>query len=438
MKTRSKLGRFCCALLAALLLVTSVGVPTESDAATKHPYYIQINRKQNCVTVYKLDDKGKYTIPVKAMACSVGVNNATPTGTFSISNQYRWHTLMGNVYGQYCSRIVGGVLFHSVYYSAADPSTLAYNSYNRLGSAASHGCVRLNVADAKWIYDNCSSGTKVRIYDGNDPGPLGKPNPVRIDTSSGYRGWDPTDPNPKNPWRKMAPTIKGVKNITVERCAKKPNLKKGITATDYKGKSLKIRVKGKLNMKKAGKYTITYQTTDSLSRTTTVKRVIIVKDTKKPTVTVKKKNISLTETQDKKLSEKQVIALLKKNVTAKDSGEVLSSKYVMIDADELLDAILNEEDGNYKVTVYAKDLAGNKSKKVTFHVNYTAPKDDTDDSDDPNTENPDGNNTEKPDDNSQNNNTENPDQNSENHTENPDSNQTQTLNANTENNTTEN
>ena len=424
MKTRSKLGRFCCALLAALLLVTSVGAPTESDAATKHPYYIKINRRQNCVTVYKLDEKGKYTIPVKAMACSVGVNNATPTGTFSISNQYRWHTLMGNVYGQYCSRIVGGVLFHSVYYSAADPSTLAYNSYNRLGSAASHGCVRLNVADAKWIYDNCSSGTKVRIYDGNDPGPLGKPNPVRIDTSSRYRGWDPTDPNPKNPWRKMVPTIKGVKNITVERCAKKPNLKKGITATDYKGKSLKIRVKGKLNMKKAGKYTITYKTTDSLSRTTTVKRVITVKDTKKPTVTVKKKNISLTETQDKKLSEKQVIALLKKNVTVKDSGDVLSAKYVTVSADELLDAILNEEDGNYKVTVYAKDLAGNKSKKVTFHVNYTAPKDDTDKPDDNNTDKPDDNNqdnnTEQPDDNNQDNNTEQPDDNNnqDNNTEN--------------------
>lgn len=405
MKTKSKFGRFCCALLAALMLLTSVGVPTDTYAATnKHPYYIKVNRRQNCVTVYKLDEKGKYTIPVKAMACSVGVNNATPTGTFHISNQYRWHTLMGNVYGQYCSRIVDGVLFHSVYYSDTDPSTLAYNSYNRLGTAASHGCVRLNVADAKWIYDNCSSGTTVKIYDGNDPGPLGKPTPVRIDTSSKYRGWDPTDPSKDNPWRKMAPTIKGVKNLTVERLAKKPNLKTGITATDYKGKSLKIKLTGKLNMKKAGKYTITYQTTDSLSRTTTVKRVIIVKDTKKPTVTVKKKTISLTETQDKKLSEKQVIALLKKNVTAKDSGEVLASKYVTIDADELLDAILNEEDGNYKVTVYAKDLAGNKSKKVTFHVNYTAPKDDTDDSDDQNTENPDGNNTENPGDN----NTENP------------------------------
>ena len=418
MKTRSKLIRLCCAMLAALMLLTSVGAPTETYAATsQHTYYIKINRKQNCVTVYKKDEKGKYTIPVKAMACSVGVNNATPTGTFAISNQYRWHTLMGNVYGQYCSRIVGGVLFHSVYYSTTDPSTLAYNSYNRLGTAASHGCVRLNVADAKWIYDNCDSGTKVTIYDSNDPGPLGKPTPVRIDTSSSYRGWDPTDPSPNNPWRKMAPKINGIKNLTVERLAKKPDLKKGITATDYKGTSLKIRLTGKLNMKKTGKYTITYKTTDSLNRTTTVKRVITVKDTKKPTVTVKKKTISITETTDKTYTEKQLIALLKKNVTAKDSGETLASKYVTIQADGLLDAVVyNKEDGTYKVTVYAKDVAGNKSKKVTFKVKYTAPKDDTDDSDNNNTENPDDNNTENPDD-TETDNSGNQDQ--DNNTENP-------------------
>lgn len=429
MKTKSKFGRFCCALFAALMLLTSVGVPTDTYAATnKHPYYIKINRRQNCVTVYKLDEKGKYTIPVKAMACSVGVNNATPIGTFHISNQYRWHTLMGNVYGQYCSRIVDGVLFHSVYYSDTDPSTLAYNSYNRLGTAASHGCVRLNVADAKWIYDNCSSGTTVKIYDGNDPGPLGKPTPVRIDTSSKYRGWDPTDPSKDNPWRKMAPTIKGVKNLTVERLAKKPNLKTGVTATDYKGKSLKIRLTGKLNMKKAGKYTITYKTTDSLSRTTTVKRVITVKDTKKPTVTVKAKNISITETTEETYTEKQVIALLKKNVTAKDSGETLAAKYVTVEADDLLDAItLNKEDGTYKVTVYAKDVAGNKSKTVTFKVKYTAPKDDSDDN---NTENPGDNNTENPGDNS----TENS---GDNNTDHPGDNTTDNSNGTTNTTTTE-
>ncbi len=77
---------------------------------------------------------------------------------------------MGSVYGQYCSRITGGVLFHSVFYSTTNPGTLAYNSYNRLGTTASHGCVRLNVADAKWIYDNCPSGTLVNIYDSNKRG----------------------------------------------------------------------------------------------------------------------------------------------------------------------------------------------------------------------------------------------------------------------------
>lgn len=103
--------------MAALMLLVFAGTPVTTQAA-KLPYYIKINRQQNCVTVYALDSKGKYTKPVKAFACSVGVNNATPTGTFSIPAKYRWHTLMGGVYGQYCSRIHGGVLFHSVFYSS--------------------------------------------------------------------------------------------------------------------------------------------------------------------------------------------------------------------------------------------------------------------------------------------------------------------------------
>ena len=216
-------------LNAMLWLARSVfaGTPVTTQAA-KLPYYIKINRQQNCVTVYALDSKGKYTKPVKAFACSVGVNNATPTGTFSIPAKYRWHTLMGGVYGQYCSRIHGGVLFHSVFYSSQDPSRLAYNSYNRLGQTASHGCVRLNVEDAKWIYDNCPVGTKVTIYDSKDPGPLGKPTPIRIDVNSPYRGWDPTDPDPRNPWLKLRPTIKGIKNKTIERTNSKVDLKKGV------------------------------------------------------------------------------------------------------------------------------------------------------------------------------------------------------------------
>ena len=34
----------------------------------------------------------------------------------------------------------------------------------RLGINASHGCVRLNINNAKWIYDNIPRGTKVVVY----------------------------------------------------------------------------------------------------------------------------------------------------------------------------------------------------------------------------------------------------------------------------------
>ena len=398
--------RIFCVLLALVMLVTVVVQPQETYAASTKPYYIRINRQQNCVTIYKLDEKGKYTIPVKAMACSVGVNNATPTGTFPLSTKYRWHELMGSVYGQYCSRgsvygqycsrITGGVLFHSVFYSTKNPSTLAYNSYNRLGTTASHGCVRLNVADAKWIYDNCPSGTLVNIYDAKDPGPLGKPTPVKIDVTSKYRGWDPTDPDVNNPWRKMAPKINGIKNITVERLAKAPNLKKGVTATDYKGKNVKVTVSGKVNMKKTGKYRITYKAKDSLSNVTTKYIYVTVKDTKKPVVKAKKKTITIKG----ELSEKNLIKKIRQNVTATDSGEKLSSKYVTVNAKTLLKAMKNKKYGTYNVTVVAKDKAGNKSKKITIKVKYVNPNPKPDKPDD--TEQPDDNtndDNQKPDDN---------------------------------------
>ena len=67
------------------------------------------------------------------------------------------------------------------------------NAYNMLGSPASHGCVRLCVRDAKWIYDNCALGMQVDIYDSPDPGPLGQGPIVRITNPN--QNWDPTDPN---------------------------------------------------------------------------------------------------------------------------------------------------------------------------------------------------------------------------------------------------
>ena len=54
----------------------------------------------------------------------------------------------------------------------------------------------------KWIFDNISDGTTVRIYDGSLPSGVTKPSAQKISSSSNNKGWDPTDPDPNNPWRK--------------------------------------------------------------------------------------------------------------------------------------------------------------------------------------------------------------------------------------------
>lgn len=144
---------------------------------------------------------GNYTIPYKSMVCSCGI--ATPKkGTYNLNYKYRWLALMGGVYGQYCTRITGNILFHSVpYLRNGDESSLEYWEYDKLGTSASAGCIRLTVEDAKWIYENCSSNTRVTFFSSNDTGPLGKPSSAKISNSS-ERNWDPTDSNPNNPWNK--------------------------------------------------------------------------------------------------------------------------------------------------------------------------------------------------------------------------------------------
>lgn len=168
------------------------------------PYYIKVNRKQNCITVYQLDEDGEYTLPYKAMICSTGLYNATPRGTFQLSTKYLWRELYGGVYGQYATRIHGGVLFHSVPYRRKSKNSLCTDKYNKLGQQASMGCIRLTVEDAKWIAENCPSGTVVEIYDDDDPGPLGKPESQKIDLDNPNKGWDPTDPDFENPWHQLS------------------------------------------------------------------------------------------------------------------------------------------------------------------------------------------------------------------------------------------
>ena len=170
------------------------------DAKDGYPYLLAVNRKASVVTVYSVDAAtNRYAVPFMAMVCSGGTD--TPTGYYSTPVNYSWRLLVGPSYGQYATRIYSGYLFHSVPYYSQHKDDVEYDEFNKLGTIASLGCIRLAVVDVKWIYDNCPLGTPVVIYDDEDPGPMGKPGTIYTDpTDEAKRGWDPTDPDPANPW----------------------------------------------------------------------------------------------------------------------------------------------------------------------------------------------------------------------------------------------
>lgn len=179
---------------------------TVKSCKTKKPinttYYLRANCRTNVTIVYAKNFSGKY-VAVKSLTTSCGTSGKTKAilGTHYTQAKYRWKYMHENCYTQYATRITGHYLFHSIPYSKAKPNTMWYNSYNKLGNFASAGCVRLRAVDAKWIYDHCPIKTKtVVVYSKTDP--LKKQSIARINTKSKNRVWDPTDPDPKNPWKK--------------------------------------------------------------------------------------------------------------------------------------------------------------------------------------------------------------------------------------------
>lgn len=184
-----------------------------ADITSNTSYYVMVNYQANTITVYSKNDDGSYS-PIKAITCSTG--RATPrSGVYPLKSKREWWQLMGGVWGHYTSHITGNILFHSVPYMSADPSTLEYWEYDKLGTAASAGCVRLTTADAKWIFENIPSGTPIEFYASSDPGPLGKPGTIKISWNTECRGWDPTDTNPNNPWKNQMPEVETEPDVEV-------------------------------------------------------------------------------------------------------------------------------------------------------------------------------------------------------------------------------
>lgn len=120
--------------------------------------WLMLTDTSGCRTAIYYGHHGAWK-PVKEWICSPGAL-ATPTvaGEFTVTG--KGYSFGNGFTCYYYTQFYGDYLYHSVLYYQ--------NSFRvmdgRLGMHLSHGCVRLDIDNAKWIYDNIPYGTKVVIW----------------------------------------------------------------------------------------------------------------------------------------------------------------------------------------------------------------------------------------------------------------------------------
>ena len=122
-------------------------------------YLVYVDTNAQVTNVYK-GNLNNWSL-IKSMSCSTGKKGSeTPTGVFDVREKDEW--FFSERYqqgGKYWIQFQGDYLFHSVPY-AKDKKTILDTT---LGTAASHGCIRLSLEDSKWLYETINAGTKVII-----------------------------------------------------------------------------------------------------------------------------------------------------------------------------------------------------------------------------------------------------------------------------------
>ena len=128
------------------------------DSSTK--WLIMTNVTTHMVGVFYRN--GSYWDLRREFCSSTGApESPTVEGEFSVQSKMQYFGT-SSYRCWYATQFYGNYLFHSVLYNVeSEPRTV---QDGRLGMAISHGCVRMQLEDAKWIYDNIPSKTKVVVY----------------------------------------------------------------------------------------------------------------------------------------------------------------------------------------------------------------------------------------------------------------------------------
>ncbi len=144
---------------AAIPLGISASMYNKAQSQSSSTGWLILVDVDNCKLGIFQGSKGNWA-PVKYWTCTTG-KSSTPTirGTFTL---YEKGTSFGDGYTcWYYNRFYNGYMIHSILYNPGSQTSV---QDGRLGAHLSHGCVRVALDNAKWVYDNVPLGTTVVTY----------------------------------------------------------------------------------------------------------------------------------------------------------------------------------------------------------------------------------------------------------------------------------
>ncbi len=142
---------------------TPAGVPappTDLPAPASGEVWVDVSLSEQMVRVYREREL------LREMIASTGTaENPTPQGSFRLENRGEWffspkYRQGGWWWVSFLNR--GQYLFHSV--PTDEDRRVIQEEAARLGMPASHGCIRLTMADARWFFETLPEGTRVEIH----------------------------------------------------------------------------------------------------------------------------------------------------------------------------------------------------------------------------------------------------------------------------------
>jgi len=131
-------------------------------------YLILVNKKNHEINVYH-GSKGSWSITRRGMLCTIGKSSTpSPSGHFRLdyknSRAYGYKDFKGST-AFYATRLTAGNYIHSVLYRKGCRNPYKSSPIDRrLGRSISNSCIRLELENAKYIYQVTPKNTTIIVY----------------------------------------------------------------------------------------------------------------------------------------------------------------------------------------------------------------------------------------------------------------------------------